>query len=102
MTKEGKELQERNQGVLFRTKEVPKSSTRKVFLSLKACYKIIVRSETGKVNNVIQYITSTEITDCNNRLYAVSLDVSERIENIKNGKCKTKSEKKEPYWKISI
>ena len=57
---------------------------------------------TSKVNNVVQYITTVNITDCNNLLYAASLVVSEWLGKIMKGKCKTKSEKKEPYWKGKI
>ena len=35
-------------------------------------------------------------------IYAVALVVSERLGKIRKGKGKTKSEKKEPYWKRTI
>ena len=72
-----------------------KSRTRQALPSLKTCDKRIVQTETSKVNNVVQYITTPNITDCNNLLYAVALVVSERLGKIMKGK--TKSEKKEPY-----
>ena len=70
--------------------------------SLNACGKRILKTETSKVNNVAQYITSFNITDCNNLLFDVALVVSERLGKIRKGKGQTKSEKKEPYWKKRI
>ena len=70
----GEELQERNlteeqQAIIFRLKEVLKSRSREALPSLKTCDKNVVKTETSKVNNVVQYITTSNITDCNNLLY---------------------------------
>ena len=86
-TNEGEELHERNlteerQAIIFRIKEVLKSRTREALLSLKSCDKRIVQTETSKVNNVVQYITTSDITDCNNLLYAVALVVSEQRKDL--------------------
>lgn len=59
-----------------------------------------MQAETNKVNSVTQYITTDNITDCNNLLYAMALVVSGRLGNV--GKGKKKSGKKEPYWKRRI
>ena len=72
-TNEGEELQERNlteeqKAIIFRIKEVLKSRTREVFPSLNACDKRIVQAETSTVNNVVQYITISNITDCTQEL----------------------------------
>ena len=48
--------------------------------------------------NVVQYITTSN----NNLLYAVLLVVSERLLMFKKGKDKSKSEKKESYWKRRV
>ena len=69
--------------------------------SLKACDKRIVQTETSKVNNVVLYIMTSNITYCNN-LLCCGLVVSEQLGTIRKGKGKTKSEKKEPYWKRRI
>ena len=61
-----------------------------------------MQTETSKVNNVVQCITTSNITDCNNLLYAVALVVSELSGKIRKGRGRTKSEKKEPYWKRRI
>ena len=74
-----------------------KSSTRQELPSLKTCDKRIVHTETSKVN-----IAASNITACNILLYAVALVVSERLGKIRKGKGKTKSEKKELYWKRRI
>ena len=84
--------------MLFIIKEVLKSRTRKALPSLKTSDKRIVQTETSKVNNVVQYITTSNITDCNSLLYSVALVVSERLGKIRKGKGKTTSKKKEPYW----
>ena len=65
-TNEGEELQERNlteeqQAILFRIKEVLKSKTREALPSLKACAKRIVQTNTFKVSNLIQCITTSNI-----------------------------------------
>ena len=52
-----------------------------------------MQTETSKVNNVVQYITSSNITDCNNLLYAVTLVVSERLGRIRKGKDKIRKER---------
>ena len=65
-------LTEEQQATIFRIKEVLKSRTREAFPSLKACDKRIVQTGTSKVNNVVQYITTSNITDCNNLLYGVA------------------------------
>ena len=106
-TNEGEELQERNlnekqEAILFRIKEVLKSRTREALLSLKTCDKRIVQTKTSKVNNVVQYITTSNITDCNNLLYPVALVVIARLGKIRKRKSKTKSEKKEPCRKRRI
>ena len=106
-TKEGDELQdinltEKEQAILFRIKKVLKSRKREDLPSLKAGDKRIMQTETYKVNSVVQYATTSNITDCNNLLYAVALAVSERLEKIRKGKGKTKSDKKEQYWKRKI
>ena len=97
---EERNLTEEQQAILTRIKEVMKSRTREALPSLKACDKRIVQTETNKVNSVAQYITTGNITDCNNLLYAMALVVSERLGKV--GKGKTKSRKKEPYWKRRI
>ena len=92
-TNEGDELQERNlteeqQAIIFRIKEVLKSRTREVLPSLKTCDKRIVQTKTNKVNNVVQCITTFNITDWNNLLYAVALVVSEWLGKIRKGKVR--------------
>ena len=67
-TNEGEELQERN-------------------LTEEA---LIVQTETSKINNVAQYITMSNITDCNNLLCAATLVVSEWL--IGRGKDKSREE----------
>ena len=68
------------------------SRTRQVLSSLKTCDKRIVQTETRKVSNVFQYITTSNITDCNNLLYAVALVVSE-LGKTRRGKGMIKLEK---------
>ena len=98
-TNEGEELQESNlteeqQALIFRIKEVLKSRTRDALSLLKACDKKIVQTETSKVNNVVQYITTSNIIDCNKLLYAAALAVSERLGKIRKGKGKTNQRRK--------
>ena len=69
---------------------------------LKTREKSIAQTETSKVNNVVQYITTSNIKNCNNLLCYVALVVSERLGKIRKGEGETKSEKKEPYWKRRI
>ena len=76
-TNKGEDLQERNlteeqQAILFRMKKVLNSRAREALPSLKTCAKRIVQTETSKVNNLVQYITTSNITDCHNLLYAVA------------------------------
>ena len=83
-TNEGEELQKRNlteeqQALIFRIKEVLKSRTREALPSLKR----IVQTKTRKVNNVVQYITTSNITNCNSLLYAVELVVNEWLGKIR-------------------
>ena len=61
-----------------------RSRTRQALTSLKTSDKRIVQTETSKVNNVVQYITTSNITDCNNMLYDVALVVSEQLGNTDN------------------
>ena len=70
-------LTEEQQAIIFRIKEVMKSRRREALPSLKTCDKRIVQTETSKVNSVVQYITTSNITDCNNLLYYAALVVSE-------------------------
>ena len=83
-------LSEEHQAIIFRIKEILKSRIIKALQSLKVCGKRIVQTETSKINNVVQYITTSNITDCNNLLYAVALVVSERLGQIMKRKGKTK------------
>ena len=55
-----------------------------------------MQTETSKVNNVVHYITTSNIAGCNNLLYAVAFVVSEWLGKIRKWKDNTKSEKKEP------
>ena len=65
------------QAIIFRIEELLKSRTREALPLLKTCDKRIVQTETSKGNNVVQYITTSNITDCNNLLYAVASVVRE-------------------------
>ena len=66
-----------------------KSRTREALPSLKACEacdKRIMQTKISKVNNVVEYITTSNITYCNNPLYAVALAVSEQVAHKFSGK----------------
>ena len=98
-SKEREELRERNlteeqQAIIFRIKEVLRSRTGEALPLLKTYDKRIVETNTNKGKNVLQYITSSNITDCNGLLYSMELVVSERLGKIRKGKGKTKSEHK--------
>ena len=104
-TNAGEELKERNlteeqQAILFRIKEVLKRRTREALPSLKTCNKTMVQTETSKVGSVHYNFQHHRLQF--NLFYTVVLVVSERLGKIRKGKGKTKSEKKEPYWKRSI
>ena len=76
-TNEGEKLHERNlteeqQAIIFRIKELMKSRTKEASPSLNTCDKRIVQTETSKFNNIVQYITTSNIKEYNNLLYAVS------------------------------
>ena len=77
-TNEGEEIEERNltveqKAIIFIIKEVIKSRTREDLPSLKACDNRIVQTETSKISNMVQYITTSNIIDCNNLLHSVEL-----------------------------
>ena len=95
-------MTEEQHAIIFIIKKVLKSRTREALPSLKTCDKRIVQTETSKVNNMVQYITTSNITDCDNLLYDVELVVSEWLGKTRKRKGKKKLEKKEPYWKRRI
>ena len=84
---EEEDLEERNvneeqQSILSRIKEVLMSRAREALPSLKKCDKRTMMIETNKVNSVADYITTSNITACNGLLYAVAFVVSERLGKI--------------------
>ena len=87
-------LTEEQQAIIIRIKEVLKSRTEEALPSLKACDKKTVQTDTSKVCNVVQYSTTSNITDCNNLLYSVTLVASERLGKIRKGKKRQNQKRK--------
>ena len=73
-----------------------------IICNLKKADQLKLTQETQKVNKVLKYIRTSNITETNNLIKAASMVVAENMGMDVRKKNANRSDKKEPWWKRRI